>query len=88
MTVPTDLSDVVEFEAEIRTKKAGSVIMTCSVSNVTNEVTVALPASQWSVWSGKKGYWDLQLTYAGGEIVTYVAGDVVVTGDVTESVAL
>lgn len=32
----------------------------------------------------KKGYWDLQLTYASGDIATVLAGPVEVTSDVTE----
>lgn len=86
-TDPADLTGVIP-KAEIRDKSGGTAIMelVCTVE-APNIVHVALTADLWLPWSQTKGVWDLQLTYATGEVITIVAGTVSVTADVTDSVA-
>jgi hypothetical protein len=85
-TDPSDLTDATA-KAEIRKSPgdAGIISMDCFITD--NTVTVSLTPEMWKVWSVKQktAVWDLQLTYAGGEVVTIVAGKVTITPDVTES---
>lgn len=85
-TDPTDFTDCTA-EAELRDQPAGEdsiVQMVCTID--ANEITVALSSAAWADWnSGSRGVWDLQVTYPGGEVVTYVRGDVDIDGDVVDS---
>ncbi len=83
-TDPTDFTDCTA-EAEVRNRKAGDVIMTLTCMIVDNEITVVMTADDWDDWVYSTGVWDLQVTYPGGEVVTYVAGDVTIDGDVVDS---
>jgi len=82
-TQPVDLTGVV-VKAEIRDRSAGSTIvaMVCVV-NLPNTVDVQLPAAASK--TAPTGGWDLQLTYPDGRTVTVLAGNVTVTGDITDS---
>lgn len=81
---PIDLTDVTP-RAEIRDRPAGTqiTILTCSVT-LPNIIEIYLPAGE-SRKLPVKGVWDLQLTYSSGEVKTPLAGQVVVTPDVTDS---
>ena len=84
-TVPVDLTGVT-VKAEIRDKAAGVVLgqLTCAVTmpNIINaSITAAASATL------KNGVWDMQLTYASGDVSTVLAGPVKCTLDVTDSVA-
>lgn len=83
-TEPTDFTGCTA-EAEVRNRSAGDVIMTMTCMISTNEIDVVLTADDWADWAGTTGKWDLQVTYPGGEVVTYVADDVTVEGDVVDS---
>jgi hypothetical protein len=81
---PVDLTGVVA-KAEIRDRPAGTTIvpLTCVVT-LPNIIDVTLSAVD-SHKLPAKGVWDLQLTYASGEVQTLLAGQVQVTPDVTDS---
>ena len=84
-TDPVDLTGVVA-ESEIRDKSGGAVIMTLEcVVTLPNIIDVELAADLWT-GAPPAGAWDLQLTYATGEVRTVVAGKVVITPDITDSV--
>lgn len=90
-TQPADLTGVTA-KAEIRPTSGATPIiaMTCTVTQP-NVINVKLLANAWGTTSPAKAgiaIWDLQLTYAAGDVKTIVRGDVTVTGDVTDSVAL
>jgi hypothetical protein len=83
-TQPADLSGVTA-KAEIRERPAGTniTVMPCTVTQpniidmvLSSDACRALPA---------RGVWDLQLTYASGDVATVIAGPVVLTDDVTDS---
>lgn len=83
-TVPCDLTGVTA-KAEIRDRPGGSTI-------VALHCTVELPNLVWmellapvSRTLPLLGAWDLQLTYASGDVQTVLAGPVTVTADVTDS---
>jgi hypothetical protein len=83
-TIPVDLTGVTA-KAQIR-KTPGDVSgvvadMTCTVT-VPNQIDMLLPASGWSD-AVKIAYWDLQLKYASGDILTILAGQVQIVLDVT-----
>lgn len=84
-TEPTDFTGAMA-EAEIRNRSGGDVIMTLDCIIDANQITVTLSPDEWDNWTaGRTGGWDLQVTYSGGEVVTYVAGPVEIDGDFTES---
>jgi hypothetical protein len=85
MTVPVDVT-VGDVESEIRNRSAGDLIvaMACTVT-APNIIDVVLPADD-SATLPTSGVWDLQVTYPGDIVRTYVAGRVAVTADVTDSV--
>lgn len=82
-TQPVDLTGVT-VKAEIRDRSSGSTIvpMVCVVS-LPNTVDAQLPAAASTL--APTGGWDLQLTYPDGRTVTVLAGNVTVTGDITDS---
>ena len=81
---PIDLTDVTP-RAEIRDRPAGTqiTILTCTVE-LPNIIEVYLSATS-SRKLPSNGVWDLQLNYASGEVKTALAGQVLVTPDVTDS---
>ena len=83
-TAPLHL-DGAQAKAEIRTAPGGPSLLTlsCTVS-LPNSVLVAMTAEQ-SQRAPLSGAWDLQLTLASGDIRTVLAGPVVTTPDVTDS---
>jgi len=83
-TEPTDLTGVT-VKSEIREKPSGTLItpMECTIE-LPNIIHLTLSADASGALPGK-GAWDLQLTYDSGDVVTILAGDVVVTPDVTDS---
>lgn len=86
-TDPYDLSGVT-VAAQIRDKPAGLKItdLACAVT-LPNIVDVTLtPVASRTLPS--RGAWDLQWTYAGGDVRTVVAGKANVTDDVTDSTVM
>jgi hypothetical protein len=83
-TLPYDLTGVTA-KSEIRDRPAGTLIteMACTIT-LPNIVDIFLaPADSHKLPS--KGAWDLQLTYASGDVKTPLSGPVTVTTDVTDS---
>jgi hypothetical protein len=83
-TQPADLTGATA-KAEIRDQPAGAVI---SALDCTVELPNVVVADLTALASGTlpaKGVWDLQMTYASGDVVTILAGPVTVTPDVTDS---
>lgn len=82
--IPVDLTGATAA-AEIRDKTAGTHIveLTCTITPP-NIVTVQMTAVMWADCPST-GVWDLQLTFAGGEVRTVLRGDVTTTNDVTDS---
>jgi hypothetical protein len=74
--------------AEIRDKTSGALLISpeCTVSDP-NIVDMLLPATAWAGWdpSRTQASWDLQVTYPTEEVVTMLAGAVVITRDITGS---
>jgi hypothetical protein len=85
-TQPADLTGVTA-KAEIRDKAAGKLLASfaCTIE-LPNTINLVLDAATSTILPGK-GVWDLQLTYAGGDVQTVVYGSVKVTTDVTDSAA-
>ena len=81
---PVDLTGVVA-KAEIRDRPGGTTIipLTCTVT-LPNIIDVVLSAED-SQRLPSKGVWDLQLTFASGDVKTPLVGQVQVTTDVTDS---
>jgi len=82
-TVPADLTGV-EAAATIRDKATDGAFyleLSCVVE-LPNLVRMTLPAEDARNLPAK-GVWDLQLTYASGDIVSVLKGVVVVVQDVT-----
>jgi hypothetical protein len=81
---PFDLSGAVA-KAEIRLKPGSPVLalLACTVTQP-NTVDIRLSALQSTALSGK-AVWDLQLTFPDSSVKTVVAGPVIVTSDVTDS---
>ena len=82
-TDPIDLTGVT-VKAEIRDKSGGTILgtLTCVVT-LPNIIDASLAADDSALL--KSGVWDLQLTYAGGDVSTVLAGPATVTPDVTDS---
>lgn len=89
-TQPADLTGVTA-KAEIRSAPGATPIinMPCTVA-LPNRIDMKLPAAAWGATLGKSGIaiWDLQLTYPAGDVKTIVRGDVTITADITDSVAV
>jgi hypothetical protein len=82
--VPYDLTGVTA-KSEIRDRPAGTQITELScVITLPNIIDIYLAAAD-SHKLPAKGAWDLQLTYASGDIKSPIAGPVTVTPDVTDS---
>ena len=83
-TQPVDLTGVTA-RSQIRDRPQGSQVfdMSCTVT-LPNIVDVMLAAAT-SHTLPVKGAWDLQLTYASGDVISPVYGPVTVTADVTDS---
>lgn len=81
---PIDLTGVVA-KSEIRDRPAGTQItpLSCTIT-LPNVIDLVLAAAA-SHKLPSKGVWDLQLTYASGDVVTPLAGPVSITPDVTDS---
>lgn len=84
-TIEADLTGVVA-KAEIRERPGGTVLteLDCTVE-LPNIVMVRLGIYAWDGWSKSKAAWDLQLTWPSDDVVTIVAGPVVVESDITDS---
>jgi hypothetical protein len=84
--VPADLSSVVLVKAEIRDRPGGDLIvaMVCTLTQP-NIIDMRLSTAS-SEKLPSSGVWDLQLTYASGDVSSPLAGPVAVTGDVTGTV--
>lgn len=84
-TVPYDLTGSTS-KAEIRTAAAGVLITSMNVVVTPPNILVAtLTAANSLLLTKTGGVWDLQVTTAGGDVQTLVAGAVTVTMDVTDS---
>lgn len=83
-TQPSDLSEATA-KAEIRDKPAGKVLASfaCTIEEP-NIIHLVLDAATSGILPSK-GAWDVQLTYAGGDVRTVVYGAVKVVTDVTDS---
>lgn len=83
-TQPIDLTGVVA-KSEIRDRPAGTFIVELAcIITLPNIIDVTLAAAD-SHKLPVSAVWDLQLTYASGDVLTPVAGQVSVTPDVTDS---
>lgn len=81
-TKPADLAGVVP-RAMIR-ESADAVAVTellCSITEPNNIDMVLSAAASRALPAA--GHWDLELTYAGGDVTTLLAGPVTVTADIT-----
>ena len=86
-TVPYDLTGA-EVEAEIREKSAGTHVVTLdTVVTLLNTVDVTMTPEMFDTCP-LRGVWDLQVTTAGGEVLTPLAGSVAVMADVTDSLVM
>lgn len=86
-TVPVDLTGV-SVAAEIRATTGGPVITTIPcVVTVPQTIDISLSAAQ-SAQLPTTASWDLQLTYASGDVQTIIKGSVAASGDVTHSVTV
>jgi hypothetical protein len=79
-TVPVDLTGA-SARAEIN--QAGTVMLFVVTIDLPNLINVVLPAGDWVLQTGA-ARWDLQLTYASGDVNTLVAGAVTIVGDVVQ----
>ena len=71
--------------AQIRDKAGGSMVvpLACTVTTP-NIIDIRMAASDWSKWTiQKSGVWDLEITYATGDVQTVLSGVVNWTADVT-----
>lgn len=82
---PSDLTGVTP-KAEIRDRPGGTHItpLIC-ILTLPNIVDMTLSAADSANLLLSKGAWDLQLTFASGEVLTPIGGVVTVTADVTDS---
>jgi len=77
-------------ESEFRDKPGGASIMvfTCAIT-LPNTITIHLVPDQWlNSTAPPKGYWDLEVTFSPTEVYTLIAGDVIVTKDITNSLEI
>jgi hypothetical protein len=86
-TLPADLSGAFAL-AQIRDKAGGTLIvsMSCAVT-VPNFIDMVLSATD-SAKLPNSGAWDLQVTYASGDVATVLGGPVNTTADVTTAAAV
>lgn len=80
-TIPADLTGA-EASADIRAAPMAlpAASLECVITG--NVIDVSLPGPD-TILVPKNGYWDLQITYASGEIRTVVAGGVSVRPGIT-----
>ena len=87
-TQPVDLTGATA-KAEVRYTPGGTDILTMEcVITAPNIIDMYLPPTAWDDWPFQqtaKPMWDLQVTYGGGSVITYLAGPVTLTADVTDS---
>lgn len=72
--------------AEIRDVPSGGLLATF-VANVTlpNAIDLTLLASSWDTFPARSSaVWDLEVTYPGDDVRTYLAGTVSIAGDATQ----
>jgi len=88
-TAPADLTGAIPH-AQIRNTSGGTPVVTLPTTiELPNTIKVDFHASQWVTWTlGRRAYWDLQVTYSTGRVVTVVRGSVYVDVDVTDSALL
>jgi hypothetical protein len=85
-TDPTDLDGVVaSSQIRVRPDAEPAVELTCAVT-LPNVIDATLD-SDLSRTLPKKGVWDLQLAFPGGDVFTPIAGKVTVKPDVTVEAA-
>jgi hypothetical protein len=83
-TLPVDLTGQ-SVKAEIRDRPAGDVVQVLEVAvTLPNTIDVVLRHQQTSQLIAS-GRWDMQLTDGSGWVSTVLAGNVKVTGDITDS---
>jgi len=84
-TQPADLTDV-EARAQIRERPGGQTVvdLQCTIT-LPNIIDMLLDHAGSVRLPERTGAWDLQLTYAAGDVSTVLAGPVTVTQDVTDS---
>jgi hypothetical protein len=86
-TTAVDLTGVT-VAAEIRAGTGTTPVVPLTVSvTAPNQIDLSLAASAAASLPAS-AKWDLQLTYASGDVQTVVAGSVLVSGDITASVAV
>ena len=81
-TVPVNLTDAT-VASEIRNKPDGLTIvsLTCNVV-LPNTVEVLMDPDMYDSLP-IRGVWDLEVTFPDGEVLTPIAGDTIITPDVT-----
>jgi hypothetical protein len=85
-TIPIDLS-AATVAAQVRDAPAGEILMQLDcVITVPNLIDVRLFHTLWANEFIMRAFWDLEVTFPGDNVQTFVAGDVKVTTDVTNSV--
>lgn len=78
-TTPADLTGATA-RAQIRPGHSGAAtVMTCAIT-VPNIIDMTLPAN---TAPPARGLWDLELTYASGDVQTVLTGKVTTQGDIT-----
>ena len=83
-TVPVDLSGAVA-KSQIRNRPGGLLRVDLGTAiELPNKVDMSLASAASLTLEAGIWAWDLQLTYAGGNVQTVLAGPVPVTPDVTE----
>jgi hypothetical protein len=83
-TLPADLANVT-VKAEIRDKPGGAKVTPLATTIIQPNAILLEIDAETSKAIPLAGAWDLQLTYATGEVATVLAGVVAVTMDVTDS---
>lgn len=85
-TEPADLTGVTA-KSEIRDRPGGRIVVAleCEVQQPNIVIARLLAEASRDLPLPPAGAWDLQLTYAGGDVRTILAGAVTVTPDVTSS---
>jgi hypothetical protein len=89
-TQPVDLTGAT-VKAEVRYTPGGTAILAldCTIT-APNIIGMHLPADAWDGFVMTKtgtAAWDLQVSFPGGDVITYLAGPVTLTADITDSVA-
>lgn len=86
-TIPVDLTGAT-VAVEIRDKTAGTRVVELGVLvTLPNIINVSMTPDMY-VTCPAKGVYDLQVTFADGQVNTPLAGKITVTGDVTDSLVM